>query len=110
MTAFLKLILSNLPGVIIGISAVLILNYVYLIPAARKDGADAYIAKQAVADVKNEAVAKRTMADLQGKSDYDLCVSSLQRKRMPIDICEQLLGVREEQLESPRDVSPNPSR
>lgn len=96
MTAFLKLILTNLPGVIIGAVAILVLNYVYLIPSARKDGADAYVAKQAVADVKNEAKAKHTLSTLQGKSDYDLCVLSLSRKRMPIDSCEQLLGISEE--------------
>lgn len=93
MIVLLRLALNNLPGIIIGLTVVLLLNYAYLIPNAKKDGANEYIAKQAVADVKNEAAAKHTLSTLQGKTDYDLCVFALTRKRMPIDSCEQLLGV-----------------
>lgn len=92
-TQLIKYGIHSIPAVIATIAVAVLVAWIYVIPNAKKDGADAYIAKQAVIDARNEAVAKRTMSDIQGKSDYDLCVIALKRKRMPIDACQQLLGV-----------------
>ena len=101
MTALLKLfrlLADNWLGIIIGGAIISLVNIFIIVPNAQKEAIDVYVAKQAVVDTKNEAVSKGTMVELQGKSDYDLCVSALRRKRMPIDSCQQLLGVPAEQL------------
>lgn len=85
--------IQSLPAILATVAVGVLVSWLYIVPQAKKDGKDEYVAKQAVVDARNEAVAKRTMSDIQGKSDYDLCVTALKRKRMPIDACEQLLGV-----------------
>lgn len=101
MTLLLKLVGDNWLGIIIGACALAVLSSTYniirLVPQARKEGKDAYIAELAIADAKNEARSKGNFSDLQNKSDYDFCVSSLTRRKLPIDACEQLLGISEEQ-------------
>ncbi|MER8762909.1 hypothetical protein [Mesorhizobium sp. M0968] len=55
------------------------------------------VAEVAAADVKAELERKGDNAKLAGMSDYDLCVSGLRGSGMPVDACEQLRGVPEEQ-------------
>lgn len=92
-TQLIKYGIHSIPAVIATIAVAVLVAWIYVIPNAKKDGRNEYVAQQAVADIKNEARSKGTMVELQGKSDYDLCVSALKRKRMPIDSCQQLLGV-----------------
>lgn len=96
LVKFFNLLLDNMIGIVIGACIVSLINIFILIPIERKEAVDAYIAKLAVADAKNEAVAKNRLSDLQSMSDYDFCVQSLTRRRMPTDVCEQLLGVGKE--------------
>lgn len=91
-----KLLLDNMIGIVIGACIVSLINIFILIPLERKEAVNAYIAELAVADAKNEAVAKNRLSDLQSKSDYDFCVDSLTRRKLPVDVCEQLLGVGKE--------------
>lgn len=55
------------------------------------------VAEMAIADGKAELERKGDDAEIQGKSDYDLCVLGLAGSGMPVDACKQLRGVREEQ-------------
>jgi len=49
-----------------------------------------YAAEQSAADLKAEKERKRNDAHIQGLTDYDFCVESLTRRRMPVDACESL--------------------
>lgn len=59
-------------------------------------GYDKRVAEIAAADAKAEIERKGDDAQLQGLTDYDLCVRGLRGSGMPIDACEQLRGLREE--------------
>jgi len=54
-------------------------NTVWLLPSARQQGKQAYIAEKAVEDLKAERERTKDNAFLQGLSDYDLCVRALGR-------------------------------
>jgi hypothetical protein len=71
----------------------------YLVGHGRGDdaGYDRRVAETAAADLKAELERKGDNAKLRGMSNYDLCVSGLRGSGMPVDACEQLRGVREEQ-------------
>ncbi len=71
-------------------------NTFWLLPAARKEARDLYIAEQAVTDRKTELERKGDDATLQTLTDYDLCVAGLRGNRMPIDPCDQLRRTGEE--------------
>lgn len=71
-------------------------NAVWLLPRAREEGRAAYIAEQAAADRKAEIERKGDDAKLRGMSDYDLCVDGLRSRRLPVDPCDVLRGVRQE--------------
>lgn len=60
-------------------------------------GYDRRVAEVAAADARAELERKHDDAKLQGMSDYDLCVAGLGGSGMPVDACEQLLGVSGEQ-------------
>lgn len=60
-------------------------------------GYDRRIAEVAIADGKAEMERKGDDATLQTMSDYDLCVLGLRDSGMPVNACEQLRGVQEEQ-------------
>lgn len=59
-------------------------------------GYDKRVAEVAAADAKAELERKGDDAELQGKSDYDLCVLGLRGSGLPTDACEQLRGIRQE--------------
>ena len=73
-----------------------IVNSFWLLPAARDEGRDLYIASQAAADRKAEMERKGDDATLRSKSDYELCVDGLRSRRLSIDACEQLRGLQPE--------------
>lgn len=52
-----------------------------------------YAAEQAVHDHRIEQERKENDIAIQSQSDYDACVSSLERRGLPIDACEQLRGI-----------------
>lgn len=53
-----------------------------------------YAAKVAVADAKAEAARTKDNETLRNSSDYDLCVSYLRGRGMPVDPCVELRGVQ----------------
>jgi hypothetical protein len=55
------------------------INTVWLLPRAKTEGMNEYIARKAVEDLKAERERKKDDAELQGLSDYDLCVRALGR-------------------------------
>ena len=60
-------------------------------------GYDRRVAEVAAADAKSELERKGDDAKLQSMSDFDLCVAGLAGSGLPVDACEQLRGLREEQ-------------
>jgi hypothetical protein len=60
-------------------------------------GYDRRVAEMAVADGKAELERKGDDAKLQGLTDYDLCVVGLTGSGLPVDACEQLRWLPEEQ-------------
>lgn len=60
-------------------------------------GYDRHVAEMAAADRKAEMERKGDDAKLRTMSDYDLCVAGLRGNGMPVDACEQLRGLPEEQ-------------
>ncbi len=54
------------------------------------------LAETAAASTKAEMERKGDDAKLQGMSNYDLCVVGLRARRMPVDACQQLRGLRGE--------------
>jgi hypothetical protein len=69
-------------------------NALWLLPRARQEGRATYIAEQAAADRKAEIERKGDDAKLRGMSDYDLCVDGLRSRRLPVEPCDILRGVR----------------
>lgn len=71
----------------------------YLVGHGRGDGAgyNRRVAEVAAADLKAELERKGDNAKLQGMSDFDLCVAGLRGNRMPVDACDQLRGLQQEQ-------------
>ena len=90
-------IIGGVGGLILAFVIFHLANTLWLLPAARNEGRDLYIAEQAVADRKAELERKGDDAKLQTLSDYDLCVAGLRGNRMPIDPCDQLRGPSQEQ-------------
>ncbi len=70
------------------------LNALLWLPHAREEGRAAYIAEQAAADRKVEIERKGDDAKLRGMSDYDLCVDGLRFRRLPVEPCDVLRGLR----------------
>lgn len=68
---------SALAGAIVAAGGYSLFNTLWLLPAAKEQGRNEYIAEQAVADLKAERERKKTDAELQKLSDYDLCVRAL---------------------------------
>ncbi len=89
-------IIGGVGGLILAFVIFQLANTLWLLPAARNEGRDIYIAVQAVADRKAELERKGDDATLQTLTDYDLCVAGLRGNRMPIDPCDQLRGAGEE--------------
>lgn len=73
-----------------------IVNSVWLLPAARDEGRDLYIASQAAADRKAEMERKGDDATLRSKSDYELCADGLRSRGLSIGPCDELRGDGEE--------------
>lgn len=73
-----------------------IVNSVWLLPAARNEGRDLYIASQAAADRKAEMERKGDDATLRSKSDYELCADGLHSRGLSISPCDELRGDGEE--------------
>lgn len=66
-------------GAVVAAGLYSLANTVWLLPAARNEGKQAYIAEKAVEDLKAEQERKKADAELQKLSDYDLCVRALGR-------------------------------
>jgi hypothetical protein len=64
-------------GAIVAAGVYSLANTVWLLPAAKQQGRNEYIAEQAVADLKAERERRKSDAELQKMSDYDLCVRAL---------------------------------
>jgi hypothetical protein len=90
-------IIGGVGGLIAAFTIFQLANTLWLLPAARIEGRDGYIASQAVADRKAELERKGDDATLQTLTDYDLCIAGLRGNRMPIDPCDQLRGPSQEQ-------------
>ena len=97
MISKVSAIVGGVGGLILAFTTFQLVNTLWLLPAARNEGRDIYIAGQAVADRKAELERKGDDAALQTLSDYDLCVAGLRSNRMPIDPCDQLRGAGAEQ-------------
>jgi hypothetical protein len=97
MISKVSAIIGGVGGLIAAFTIFHLVNSLWLLPAARIEGRDGYIASQAVADRKAELERKGDDAALQTLSDYDLCVAGLRSNRMPIDPCDQLRGSSAEQ-------------
>lgn len=76
---WLKIGGAALAGAVVAAGVYSLVNTLWLLPAAKEQGRDEYIAEQAVADLKAERERKKFDADLQKLSDYDLCVRALGR-------------------------------
>lgn len=103
-----SMIAGAIAGVVATIVVVVLVNWLVIIPNAKKEGRDRYIAEQAVADQKSELERKGDDATLQRLSDYDLCVAAI--GRVPECDSLKLQPVREEQPISEGDGSVDPSR
>lgn len=57
-------------------------------------GYQRYAAQVAVANAKAEAERTKDNETLRNSTDYDLCVSYLRGRRLPVDPCEQLRGLQ----------------
>lgn len=79
-------------GILLAFAIFQLANTVWLLPQARKEGREIYIAEQAAADRKAEIERKGDDAKLRGMSDYDLCVDGLRSRKLPIDGCLVLRG------------------
>lgn len=66
-------------GVVLTFGLYSLANTLWLLPAAKRAGKSELIAEQAVADLKAERERRHDDAELQGLSDYDLCVRALGR-------------------------------
>jgi len=89
-------ILGGMGGFILAFAIFHLVNAIWLLPAARNEARDLYIAEQAVTDRKAELERKGDDATLQTLTDYDLCVAGLRGNRMQIDPCDQLRGAGKE--------------
>jgi len=76
---WLKIGGSVLAGAVVAAGVYSLVNTVWLLPDAKQQGKNELIAEQAVADLKAERERKKTDAELQRLSDYDLCVRALGR-------------------------------
>lgn len=52
-------------------------NFAYLLPQARDEGEQRYIAKQAVVDKKIELEKGKDLEKISGLSDYEICIEYL---------------------------------
>lgn len=59
-----------------------------------RQGYNRRIVEQAVADTKAEAERKGDDAKIGSMADYDLCVASLKRRGMPVELCDELRGLQ----------------
>lgn len=89
-------IVGVVSGLVLAFAAFTFINALWLLPAARIEARDKYIAEQAVSDQKAELERKGDDAKLQTLTPYDLCVAGLRSNRMPVDACEQLRGTGQE--------------
>jgi hypothetical protein len=89
-------IIGGVGGLILAFVIFQFVNTLWILPAARNEGRDLYIAEQAVTDRKAELERKGDDATLQTLTDYDLCVAGLRGSRMSIGPCDQLRGAGEE--------------
>lgn len=76
---WLKIGAGAVIGAIVAAGVYSLVNTVWLLPAAKEQGRNELIAEQAVADLKAERERKKSDAELQKLSDYDLCVRALGR-------------------------------
>lgn len=76
---WLKAGVAAVGGAIVAAGVYSLANTVWLLPSAREQGKNDYIAEKAVQDLKAEAERKGDDAKLQRMSDYDLCVVALGR-------------------------------
>ena len=96
MISKISAIVGGVGGLILAFVIFQLMNTLWLLPAARNEGRDLYIAEQAAADRKAEMERKGDDATLRSKSDYELCADGLRSRRLPIDACEQLRGLHPE--------------
>ncbi|MCJ9696920.1 hypothetical protein MOV76_35750 [Rhizobium sp. PRIMUS64] len=68
---------------------------VWLVPAARLEGAEKKVGEIAADAQRQENERKKDDAYLQDRSDYDLCAEYLSARGLPVDECERLRGVPE---------------
>ncbi|WP_426130223.1 hypothetical protein [Pararhizobium sp. PWRC1-1] len=79
MISKVSAIIGGVGGLVLGFVIVQLANTLWLLPAARDEGRDRIIAKQAVQSQKKELERKGDDAKLQRLSDFDLCVAYLGR-------------------------------
>ncbi|MBB5536932.1 hypothetical protein [Rhizobium giardinii] len=71
--------LGGVVGIALAVAAVIVINALWLLPAARTEGRNRLIVDQAVQSQKEELERKGDDAKLQRLSDYDLCIAYLGR-------------------------------
>ena len=96
MISKISAIVGGVGGLILAFVIFQLVNTLWLLPAARNEGRDLYIAEQAAADRKAEMERKGDDATLRSKSDYELCVDGLRARRLSIGPCDELRGDGEE--------------
>ncbi|MFK0330914.1 hypothetical protein ACIQUB_07300 [Rhizobium sp. NPDC090275] len=78
------------------VAAALVFSYaeLALVPAARLEGGKAKIGEIAADAQAQENERKNDDAYLQDRSRYDLCAEYLSSRKLPVDECEGLRGLR----------------
>lgn len=87
------LLLKNSPfilfGALIAGGILAAVNFAYLLPQAREEGKAQYVAEQAVLDKRIELDRKNDDLKIKGMSDYDVCISYVDK--LSRDQCKVLL-------------------
>lgn len=92
MISKVSAIVGGVGGLILAFAIFQLANSLYFLPQARKEGREQYIAEQAAADRKAELERKGDDQKLRNLTDYDLCVSALNGRGLPVSACDQLRG------------------
>ncbi|MBY2992503.1 hypothetical protein HF272_13795 [Rhizobium leguminosarum] len=67
----------------------------WLVPAARLEGAETKVGEIAADAQRQENERKQDDAYLQDRSDFDLCAEYLSARGLPVDECQRLRGLSE---------------